>query len=78
MLRSRKWINQHHAPSFLKVWNPLETILSKLSPLHAKGTSPLKMDCEHPLKARIVFHLEEHTSASPLLQVLQEDAFAAE
>ncbi len=36
------------------------------------------MDCEHQLKALIFFHLEEHTSASHLLQVLQEDAFAAE
>jgi hypothetical protein len=36
------------------------------------------MDFEHQLKALIFFHLEEHTSASHLLQVLQEDEFAAE
>jgi hypothetical protein len=36
------------------------------------------MDFEHQLKALIFFHLEEHSSASHLLQVLQEDAFASE
>jgi hypothetical protein len=36
------------------------------------------MDFEHQLKALIFFHLEEHSSASHLLQVLQEDEFAAE
>jgi len=36
------------------------------------------MDFEHPLKALIFFHLEEHTSASHLLQVLKEDDFASE
>lgn len=78
MLASRKHINKHHAPSFLKLWNPILAILSKVSPLHAKGNRPLKMDFEHQLKALIFFHLEEHTSASHLLQVLQEDEFAAE
>ena len=78
MMLSRKWINKHHAPSFLKLWKPLVNILAKVSPLHAKGNRPLKMDFEHQLKALIFFHLEEHSSASHLLQVLQEDAFAAE
>ena len=78
MIVSRKWINKHHAPSFLKLWTPISAILSKVSPLHAKGNRPLKMDFEHQLKALIFFHLEEHTSASHLLQVLQEDEFAAE
>jgi hypothetical protein len=36
------------------------------------------MDFEHQLKALIFFHLEEHTSASHLLQVLKEDDFASE
>jgi len=78
MLPSRKQVNKHHAPSFLKLWKPILAILSKVSPLHAKGNRPLKMDFEHQLKALIFFHLEEHTSASHLLQVLQEDEFAAE
>ncbi len=78
MMLARKWINKHHAPSFLKLWKPLVNILAKVSPLHAKGNRPLKMDFEHQLKALIFFHLEEHSSASHLLQVLQEDAFASE
>ena len=78
MLPSRKQVHKHHAPSFLKLWKPILEILSKVSPVHAKGNRPLKMDFEHQLKALIFFHLEEHTSASHLLQVLQEDAFAAE
>ncbi len=78
MLASRKWINTHHAPSFLKLWEPIVGILSKISPLHAKGNRPLKMNFEHQLKALIFFHLEEHTSASHLLQVLQEDECAVE
>ncbi len=78
MIASRKHINKHHAPSFLKLWKPILAILSKVSPLHAKGNRPLKMDFEHQLKALIFFHLEEHTSASHLLQVLQEDEFAAD
>lgn len=36
------------------------------------------MDFEHQLKALVFFHLEEHTSASHLLQVLKEDDFASE
>ncbi len=36
------------------------------------------MDKEHQLKALVFFHLEEHTSASHLLQVLKEDDFASE
>jgi len=35
------------------------------------------MDFEHQLKALGFFHLEEHTSASHLLQVLREDDFAS-
>jgi hypothetical protein len=34
------------------------------------------MEFEHQLKALILFHLEEHTSAQHLLQVLEEDSFA--
>jgi hypothetical protein len=34
------------------------------------------MTLEDQLKALIFFHLEEHTSAQHLLQVLEEDVFA--
>jgi len=77
MTQLPNWINKYKAPSFLKLWKPILKILSNLSPLKSRGNRPLKMDFEHPLKALIFFHLEEHTSASHLLQVLKEDDFAS-
>jgi hypothetical protein len=47
-----------------------------MPPLEAQGYRPLKMTFEHQLNALIFFHLEEHTSAQHLLQVLEEDVFA--
>jgi hypothetical protein len=47
-----------------------------MPPLEAQGKRPLKMTFEDQLKALIFFHLEEHTSAQHLLQVLEEDDFA--
>jgi hypothetical protein len=47
-----------------------------MPPLEARGHRPLKMTFEDQLKALIFFHLEEHTSAQHLLQVLEEDDFA--
>ena len=47
-----------------------------MPPLESRGDRPLKMTFEDQLKALIFFHLEEHTSALHLLQVLEEDDFA--
>ena len=49
-----------------------------MPPLESRGDRPLKMTFEDQLKALIFFHLEEHTSARHLLQVLEEDDFARE
>lgn len=78
MTQSLKRINKYRAPSFLKLWKPILVILSKISLLKPRGNRPLRMDFEHQLKTLIFFHLEEHTSASHLLQVLKEDDFASE
>lgn len=78
MTQSPKCINKYRAPSFLTLWKPILKILSKISPLKPGGNRPFKMDFEHQLKTLIFFHLEEHTSASHLLQVLKEDDFASE
>lgn len=67
---------KYNAPSFLKLWKPIQKILEYLPPLRSRGNRPLQMDFEHQLKSLIFFHLEEHTSASHLLQVLKEDDFA--
>lgn len=50
--------------------------LPSLTPLEARGDRPLQMTFEDMLKALVFFHLEEHKSASHLLQVLDEDNFA--
>lgn len=46
--------------------------------LESKGDRPLKMSFDDQLKALIFYHLEEHTSARHLIQVLKEDDFARE
>ena len=50
--------------------------MSKIQPLESLGNRPLQMSFEDHLKALVYFHLEEHTSAQHLLQVLKEDDFA--
>ncbi len=69
-------IHKYNAPSFKKLWKPLQKILRYLSPLESRGNRPLQMEFEHQLKILVFFHLEEHTSARHLLQVLKEDDFA--
>lgn len=64
------------APSFSQLYRPIETTMAGMPPLQARGKRPLQMSFEDQLKALIFFHLEEHTSAQHLLQVLEEDDFA--
>jgi len=64
------------APSFNTLVNPLDSILTTVTPLIARGNRELKMNFEEQLKSLIYFHLEEHTSGRQLLQVLKEDDFA--
>ncbi len=47
-----------------------------MPPLESRGDRPLKMTFEDQLKACIFFHLEEHTSARHLLQLLEKDDFS--
>ena len=67
-----------NSPSFWLLLKPLREILSKITLLSARGNRPLQMEFEEQLNALIYFHLEEHTSARHLLQVLKEDKFARE
>jgi hypothetical protein len=76
MPRTLKPKDKYRAPSFKKLWNPLPNILLNAPPLTSRGNRPLQMDFERQLKALVFFHLEEHTSASHLIQVLKEDDFA--
>lgn len=65
-----------NSPSFLELWQPVQNILPNVPPLMARGNRDLKMNFEDQLKALVFFHLEEHTSGSHLLQVLEDDDFA--
>ena len=68
--------NKADAPSFRKLYLPVNRAMLGMTPLESRGDRPLKMTFEDQLKALIFFHLEEHTSAQHLLQVLEEDDFA--
>lgn len=63
-------------PSFRDIRKPLTQLLPNSPPLESRGNRPLQMTFEDQLDALIFFHLEEHTSARHLIQVLQEDKFA--
>jgi len=56
------------APSFWLLLKPLRAILKNITLLSARGNRPLQMGFEDQLNALIYFHLEEHTSASHLMQ----------
>jgi len=63
-------------PSFYQLYQPIQKAMIAMPPLEARGHRPLKMTFDDQLKSLIFFHLEEHTSAQHLLQVLEEDDFA--
>jgi hypothetical protein len=69
-------LKKANAPSFNQLFMPIERAKIGMTPLEARGHRPLKMTFDDQLKALIFFHLEEHTSAQHLLQVLEEDEFA--
>ena len=62
--------------SYDKFYLPLNKAQFGMPPLVSRGNRPLKMTFDDQLKALIFFHLEEHTSAQHLLQVLEDDDFA--
>jgi len=69
-------LKKANAPSFNQLFVPIDRAKIGMPPLGARGHRPLKMTFDDQLKALIFFHLEEHTSAQHLLQVLEEDDFA--
>jgi hypothetical protein len=66
----------HHSISFEKFIAPAIRTMASMPQLKSRGHRPLQMSFEDHLKILIFFHLEEHTSARHLMQVLQEDEFA--
>ena len=72
-LKNLKKLNR---TSFDKLYLPVDKAKYRMPQLTSRGNRPLKMTFDDQLKALIFFHLEEHTSAQHLLQVLEEDDFA--
>jgi len=70
------WDQKTKAPSFYELTSPLQEIHMAITPLAARGNRPLQMTFEDQLNALIYFHLEEHTSARHLLQILEDEEFA--
>lgn len=62
--------------SFNDLLRPIQNAMNGMPPLLARGNRPLQTTFEDQIKALVFFHLEEHTSAQHLLQVLEEDDFA--
>ena len=69
-------LSKANVPSFTRLFVPIDRAKSGMPLLKAKGNRPLQMTFDDQLKALVLFHLEEHTSAQHLLQVLEEDDFA--
>ena len=64
--------------SFAELFEPIQYAMIGMPPLHSRGNRPLNLSFEDHLRTLVFFHLEEHTSAQHLLQVLKEDDFARE
>jgi hypothetical protein len=64
--------------TFHQFIEPAMKILPGAPALEPRGDRPFRMEFEDELKALVFFHLEEHTSARHLVQVLNEDDFARE
>ena len=64
--------------SFDLFFNPAKEAMQGMPELTSGCNRPLQMNFEDQLKVLVYFHLEEHTSAQHLLQVLAEDDFARE
>ena len=71
----------HHArlnaQSLTKMLTPFKASTDNAPVLEARGNRPLQMTFEDQAKILIYYHLEEHSSGRHLLQVLQQEDFAA-
>ena len=63
--------------SIAQLFAPFKASLAHVPALEAKGNRPLQMTFEDQLKILTYYHLEEHSSGRHLLQVLDQEDFAA-
>lgn len=78
MLHSINLCQNKSPTSFSQLFLPIGNAMIGMTPMSAGGNRLLQMTFEDQLKAVVFFHLEEHTSAQHLLQVLEDDDFAPE
>ena len=64
--------------AFTRFFKPAMKSMAAMPPLESRGNRPLKMKFDDQLRALVFFHLEEHTAAQELMQVLESDEFAKE
>ena len=64
--------------SFHLFFKPARQAMEGMPMLTSGCNRPLQMSFEDHLKALVYFHLQQHTSAQHLLQVLEEDDYARE
>ena len=76
MPRTINKLKKANVPSFTRLFMPIDRAKHGMPVLKARGNRPLQMTFDDQLKALVLFHLEEHTSAQHLLQVLEDDDFA--
>lgn len=75
-------LTRHHhtrldTRSIAQLFTPFKAPLADVPALEAKGNRPLQMTFEDQLKILTYYHLEEHSSGRHLLQVLEQEDFAA-
>ena len=64
--------------SFDTFFGPIEEAIKGMPPYTSGCNVPLKFTIDHYLKTLVFYHLQEHTSAQHLLQVLEQDDYARE
>lgn len=68
-----KW---HIEPTQRQLLKPVEKILHRVPPLRSRSNKPLAMNTKELINILTYYHLQEFTSGSELIQVLQEDDYA--
>ena len=66
----------HIAPTQKELLKPLNQVLTKVPPLRSRSNKPLAMNTEELINILTYYHLQEFSSGTELIQVLQEDEYA--
>jgi hypothetical protein len=66
----------HTSTTLTRFLQPLDAILSQVTPLTSRGNHPLSLDFEHQIKCMIYYHLKQFDSGRHLLQDISGNALA--